>query len=515
MPSRIVIVGTGDRALVAHTLLTSDLAELPPLESAAPGAVITVVGGSFRAHQWCLRTKYYSADIELCVAESPGADDLDVTTAGAGAGAAATDAVEALIVTYDATAGAGECAAFEAAKQQWAPFVAAHAPDVALCVGTGVGATAAVDMPNDITAPGAREAQAREAALSARALWCFDHGMEHVLVDTAAPRDGSWATRDKEGLARVLEALQSHMWSAMQYTTRSRPAEAAEEAVVPPAAAAKGGGAAAGAAAVEEEEVGEEDEVPVVAPVAAAPAAAAAAANDDSAAGQKAAGNALFAAGDYGGAIGAYGAALLRAFEEGGAAAGPPETAALMGACYLNTAACHLKLGAWAAAERSASASLALGVEPTSRAKGLYRRGLARARMAAAMAAAAAVEAGAVEAGAVAGAAAAAKSAEAVEDLEAAAAAEPRNKSVQKELRALRSASSSSLSSSSSSSSSTVVQGDGEEGEFGAGLGDLISEVHAVRDASKGLSDEERRARAAETAMKLLGMMGAEAEADE
>ena len=140
----------------------------------------------------------------------------------------------------------------------------------------------------------------------------------------------------------------------------------------------------------------------------------------------------------------------------------------------------------------------------------MRRSAAAAAAVAAAAAAAAGAGAGAAEAEAE---AAAAKRAEAEADLEAAAAAEPGNKSVQKELWALRRASSSS--SSSSSSSTTVVQGDGEEGAFGAGLGDLISEVHAVRDASKGLSDEERRARAAETAMKLLGMMGAEAEADE
>ena len=50
---------------------------------------------------------------------------------------------------------------------------------------------------------------------SALVLWALDHGFEFVQADATNPVEGG-SDREKEGLPRVWEAMQSVMWSSMQ-----------------------------------------------------------------------------------------------------------------------------------------------------------------------------------------------------------------------------------------------------------------------------------------------------------
>lgn len=44
--------------------------------------------------------------------------------------------------------------------------------------------------------------------------WCLDHGFEYVPIIRNKPVE-NWQSREKDGLPRLMEALQSHMWSTM------------------------------------------------------------------------------------------------------------------------------------------------------------------------------------------------------------------------------------------------------------------------------------------------------------
>ena len=94
---RVLVVGGGARALVAHVLLTSESPELPELLADGPGggSQCSIGGQAFRAFRWTLRTKYYEAELELCVAED-GVTVLLGDTNAPGSGATA------LVVTFDA-----------------------------------------------------------------------------------------------------------------------------------------------------------------------------------------------------------------------------------------------------------------------------------------------------------------------------------------------------------------------------------------------------------------------------
>jgi len=54
-----------------------------------------------------------------------------------------------------------------------------------------------------------------DEARYACAVWALEHSCEFVYVDTTADLVSTWNDREKDGLPRVVEALQANMWSSM------------------------------------------------------------------------------------------------------------------------------------------------------------------------------------------------------------------------------------------------------------------------------------------------------------
>ena len=61
---------------------------------------------------------------------------------------------------------------------------------------------------------GERGVNEEDGAASEALLWCLDHGFELVEVDRS-DLFATWGEREKEGVARVLEALEATMWPSM------------------------------------------------------------------------------------------------------------------------------------------------------------------------------------------------------------------------------------------------------------------------------------------------------------
>mmetsp|Transcript_9391 Transcript_9391/g.10123 ORF Transcript_9391/g.10123 Transcript_9391/m.10123 type:complete len:291 (+) Transcript_9391:47-919(+) len=64
-------------------------------------------------------------------------------------------------------------------------------------------------------------------------LWAVDHGFEYIEINEASLIE-SHSDRDKVGLPRVIEALQSVMWSTAQKKILPRPKSVADAAIKPP-----------------------------------------------------------------------------------------------------------------------------------------------------------------------------------------------------------------------------------------------------------------------------------------
>ena len=62
----------------------------------------------------------------------------------------------------------------------------------------------------------ASDPELSDEARYACAVWALEHSCEFVYVDATADLVSTWNEREKDGLPRVVEALQSNMWSSMQ-----------------------------------------------------------------------------------------------------------------------------------------------------------------------------------------------------------------------------------------------------------------------------------------------------------
>ena len=134
-----------------------------------------------------LSTKYYSATVEIVVLPASAFVDPDSDAwAGAHVG------VEAAVLVVDSTA----------------PFAASNA---------SAWAQRLADVPTLLivaTYVDSLPAAIRGSALGALNEWALDNGFELVEANAIAdPRDAAGDARDKSGVPRVLEALESTMWS--------------------------------------------------------------------------------------------------------------------------------------------------------------------------------------------------------------------------------------------------------------------------------------------------------------
>ena len=82
-----------------------------------------------------------------------------------------------------------------------------------LCVGVSFGPSALAD-----------GSKASEEEFSRRVLWCLDRGYEYVEADMSEiGMESGHNERDKEGFARIVEAVSSCMWSSHVMKKRSQP----------------------------------------------------------------------------------------------------------------------------------------------------------------------------------------------------------------------------------------------------------------------------------------------------
>ncbi|CAN0365451.1 unnamed protein product [Ectocarpus sp. 12 AP-2014] len=91
--------------------------------------------------------------------------------------------------------------------------------------GFGTGAETAPDpaessLEGDDVAPAATESlrERRRRCLG----WCLDHGFEYVEADCRDSNTGG-ELREKEGVPRIVEALQSNVWTGMEFLSSNRP----------------------------------------------------------------------------------------------------------------------------------------------------------------------------------------------------------------------------------------------------------------------------------------------------
>ena len=170
-----------------------------------------------------LSTKYYSATVEIVVLPASAFVDPDGDAwAGAHVG------VEAAVLVVDATA----------------PFAVSNA---------SAWAQRLTDVPTLLiiaTYVDSLPAASRGSALAALSEWALDNGFELVEANAIAdPKEADVDARDKSGVPRVLEALESTMWSNIVRggAPASSVAASAEGAAVSEGSAAVSEGSAASA----------------------------------------------------------------------------------------------------------------------------------------------------------------------------------------------------------------------------------------------------------------------------
>ena len=175
-----------------------------------PASGAPVLGGAFVEHSMELSTKYYVAALKIWPQCDAAAAATCVAAAAAGdeeCGGLLTS--EGLLLVFDGDAEAS----FVAACAAWTGFVDASEVALRLCVAL---------QPSSF--------ESGEDQRAKRIEWCLDHGFEYVEVDSARPTAG-YDDREKDGMPRVMEALESNLWQSAE---RKPPAPRVPE---PPSAA--------------------------------------------------------------------------------------------------------------------------------------------------------------------------------------------------------------------------------------------------------------------------------------
>lgn len=169
-------------------------------------------------HTLHLDTKYYTADLlvhchEVSTSSSPGtAAALD---------RAAVDQLQALVLVVDAGSSRSHAAAMDFFQSlQDREF------DIQLLVANKVDSL--VGQQDNSSGAGPRPAWLQDART-----WCYSNGFEYIEAAAGTPAaDATLQDEDGEqqGVARVLAALQAHMWPNMQQKPPSQPSAAAAAA---------------------------------------------------------------------------------------------------------------------------------------------------------------------------------------------------------------------------------------------------------------------------------------------
>ena len=142
-----------------------------------------------------LSTKYYSCTVQICVL--PAGSFYDTCEIGL---AAAFSSVEAVALLVDAAASAEAVDAALLCAEPWASRAADEGVQTLLLVASKC------------------EGGEAGAVLSKLSSWALDRGFEFVEADARSPFDGA-EVREKSGVPRVLEALESSMWSNITRAT--------------------------------------------------------------------------------------------------------------------------------------------------------------------------------------------------------------------------------------------------------------------------------------------------------
>eukprot|EP00744_Colponema_vietnamica_P026061 GILI01038537.1.p1 GENE.GILI01038537.1~~GILI01038537.1.p1 ORF type:complete len:401 (+),score=80.85 GILI01038537.1:47-1249(+) len=199
--------------------MTSRVLVLGAAEAPVESLVKAIVGssaafrdvnvGSFRASSWFLETKYYRANLEVVFGLVSELKEPSVYEF-------LSNDVEALVLVYDVLK-----------KETFIDLEGASAfiedfnPPVCLCFANRSSEEAATI-----------EDASREEVVG----WCIDKGCEYVhdnleeyltrnvsASSTSQNAEGSAPFDDKEGVDRLIEALQCNMWTHMEYLTSRRP----------------------------------------------------------------------------------------------------------------------------------------------------------------------------------------------------------------------------------------------------------------------------------------------------
>lgn len=212
-----------------------------------------------------VRNKYFSAQVALEATETGGATTPATATGGREDGVILVfDAVRSnpdrpVRVGGGSNEAGATCITFDAlrAVHERAETDGACGDLLRLCVGVSVG--------GDLT-PEELRGTNHEQEYSRRILWCLDHGYEYVEADLS--HEGQLrghGVRDKDGFARIVEAVEGTMWSSAVMcrakTTELKASYATDRSAVHSAASDKqsGGGTEISTTVVEDPEEGEEN----------------------------------------------------------------------------------------------------------------------------------------------------------------------------------------------------------------------------------------------------------------
>lgn len=176
-------------ALSARALLNKPHTLVSPRHR-AHGSLTAVAPDGPLVAPLALSTKYYTCTVEICVLRAGSFYETCESAL-----AAAFSSVEAVAIIVDAGASAEAVDAALLRAEPWAARAADGGVQTLLLVATKGGAGAGAD-----------------ATLSKLGSWTLDRGFELVEADARAPFDGADG-REKSGMPRVLEALESSMWS--------------------------------------------------------------------------------------------------------------------------------------------------------------------------------------------------------------------------------------------------------------------------------------------------------------
>eukprot|EP00903_Cladosiphon_okamuranus_P017799 g16382.t1 len=218
--------------------------------------LIEQADATFDVHPASIATKYYNAQVAFWRQAQATVPVLALRSADK------LEGLEGIIVLFDLSQ---ESSFAEAA--QWSAFVDDREQCAfRVCVGSkldlvpegseepagGSGYGEEFSPPPEATAPAEQNGGGNEGGPAAAAMmaegvqdrrarcleWCLDHGFEYVEADCRDLERGG-AFREKEGLPRIVEALQSNVWTGMEFCTDSRPSLMAAPAV---AGGSKSGG---------------------------------------------------------------------------------------------------------------------------------------------------------------------------------------------------------------------------------------------------------------------------------